>query len=278
MDLVALSGAIKDIWRDDKRFQQLTAEDREIYGEPQLDFLNPPSSDDPLSERKRCNWIQWRAAPYPAQRHAEYLFRADDLGTEQPRILISATLDVSGGLDSYLANFNKKQRYQITGRKSGNAGFVARTIFPREHAEEIWKVIHSSQERQGRAIANMFEQRPKAFDFPDYVNYSDPNYLDICVGTFSPEGEMVAYILGKRVGDHVQYDEIMGHNDYLSYQVVNHAHFYFLEQVLKQEVIPRCLNYGPWYSGVNAFSREGGLNLWKRKSNFRPVYLISASS
>lgn len=268
---------IKRNWHNPERFQQLTVEDRNQFGEPELVFLDPPASEDLASERKRRNWLDWRAAPYPADRHSEYLFRPDDLTGDHPRFLLSAVLDVSNGLDSYLGQFNKKQRYQITGRKAANTGFSTQTISPAEHTGEIWDIIHSSEERQGRTIAASYDNRPRNFHFPDYSGFVDPNYQDVCVGGFSPDGKMVAYILGKRVGDHVQYDEIMGHDDYVATHVMFLVHNAFLKEVVESEKVPKCLNYGPWYSGLNAFSAQGGLNFWKRKTRFRPAYLITAS-
>lgn len=278
MDIGEIEAAIRNAWHIPERFQQLTDEDRKIFGEPGLVFLNPPISGDSSCAIKRQNWLAWRAAPYPAERHSEYLFRVDDLNTGHPRILVSAVLDVATGVDQYLAQFNKKQRYQVTGRKAANAGFTTRIINPAEHAGEIWDIIHSSYERQGRGIAKIYDTRPRDHDFPEYLDFVDPNYKDICIGGFSPDGRMVAYILGKRVGDHVQYDEIMGHAEFVATQVMFLVHFAFIEEVLQQETIPKCLNYGPWYSGVNPFSSRGGLNFWKRKTRFCPAYLITAFS
>lgn len=273
-----LVAAVKEISRDPRRFQQLTEEDKREYGEPAIFVLNPPPSDDPASERKRRNWIAWRGAPYPAERHAEYVFNCADLADDNhPRILLSAVLDIHAGLDTYIAQFDKKKRYAVTGRKAYNAGFTTGEISPAKYAEDIWQIIHSSAERQGRAIAETFDERPRDHSFPDYETFRDAEYKDICVGAFAPDGQLVAYILGKRVGDHVQYDEIMGHRAYLAQDVVGLAHYAFLQRVLEQEQVPRCLNYGPWYSGANAFSAEGGLNFWKRKNRFRPAYLINAS-
>jgi len=274
----AVEFAVREAWTDATRFQPLTPEDRELYLRPGLVVLDPPLTHCARADEKRQNWLNWRAASYPANRHAEYLFRRSDIGTDHPRILLSAVLDISAGLDCYLAQFNKKQRYGVTGKKAVNAGYTTRDIYPPEHAADIWDIIHSSDQRQGRQIATTFHSRAKDYAFAEYQPFTDPNYKDICVGGFSPEGKMVAFILGKRVGDHVQYDEIMGHNDHLKLNVMFLTHYFFLQRVLEQEVVPRCLNYGPWYSGANAYSPEGGLNFWKRKTRFHPAYLISASS
>lgn len=269
---------LKKNWLNSERFQQLTEEDREKYGEPEIVFLDPVPGEEPASVIKRRNWLNWRAAPYPAERHSEYLFRADDLQSKHPCILLSAVLDVSAGFDMYIGQFNKKQRYQVRGRKAANAGFSTRIIQPAEFSSEIWDIIHSSEKRQGRIIAASYDSRPRDYNFPDYVALNDPYYQDICVGGFSPEGKMVAYILGKRVGEHVQYDEIMGHAEYVLSGVMFFTHDAFIREVLEQEKVPKCLNYGPWYSGTNAFSAQGGLNFWKRKTRFLPSYLTTVSS
>lgn len=263
---------------DPERFQSLTQEDSEYYGNPDLVLLDPPKTTDPNAAKKRQNWLGWRAASYPAQRHSEYLFKLHrDCERGGPRILLSAVLDPTAGLEAYLALFNNKQRYHVTGRKATNLGYVAKPINPREHAAEIYNIVHSSETRQGRPIVQQFWDRPVNHNFPDYLEYQDFNYKDICVGVFDPDGVMVAYLLGKRVGDHVQYDEIMGHYDHVGNRIVFLLNFFFIQECLKQEKVPRCLNYGPWYSGVNPYSPKGGLNFWKRRTRFRPVYLITAS-
>src|SRR5262245_36364629 len=124
----------------------------------------------------------------------------------------------------------------------------------------------------------MFLDRARNHDFPDYIEYGDPNYNDICCGAFAPDGTLAAYLLGKRVGEHVQYDEIMGHAAHIANDVMYLLHFEFLRLCMQSPAPPQCLNYGSWYSGANPFSAEGGLNRWKRKVNFKPAYLILASS
>ena len=275
-----LHAALDRVLGEEERFQQLTDDDRSSFGAPELIRLDPPATTDPVAAEKRRKWFEWRAAPYPASRHSEYLLVLPrDLEGEAPRILISAVLNPEAGIDAYLERLDKKRRYQIEGRKPINVGYSTAQIgHPSEHARDIHAIIHSSSQRQGRAISPMFEQRAEDYDFPAYDLCDDPNYKDICTGVFAPDGTLVAYLLGKRVGDHVQYDEIMGHADHLSKDVMYLLHFAFLSQCLEQEIVPRCLNYGPWYSGQDPYSAASGLNFWKRKTRFRPAYLIAASS
>jgi len=275
-----LQSTLVELLGNEKRFQQLTEEDRAEFGVPELCRLDPPGTSDPAAQKKRRCWLEWRGAPYRASRHSEYLFRIPgDLEKPAPRILISAVLDPGVDINAYLEGLDKKRRYQLQGRKPRNMGYTTAPIFhPRDHAAAIHAIIHSSRERQGRVIAPMFDKRPADYDFPEYDTCADPSYRDICTGVFAPDGTLAAYILGKRVGDHVQYDEIMGHVEHLANDVMYLLHFAFLQQCLEQECIPRCLNYGPWYSGRNPYSAGSGLNFWKRKTRFRPAYLITASS
>lgn len=259
-------------------FQRLTTEDYEEYGQPQMIYLNPPKGKDPEAEKKRTNWIRLRAAPTPAKRHSEYLHIPELDGSGGPKILISAVMATPSSTEVYLEKFKAKRRYKIAGRKASKEGYSARPIKPAEHNHEIYEIIHSSTERQGRAIADAYDQRPSNYKFPDYLDFDDPDYQDICSGVFSPEGELVAYLLGKRVGHHVQYDEIMGHMDHVKNDVMYLLHYQFLLQCMETSTPPQCLNYGPWYSGKNPFSSKGGLNRWKRKVRFQPAYLILASS
>lgn len=260
-------------------FQRLTDEDESLYGTPEFLCLNPPVVADSLCMLKRQNWIDWRAAPYPAKRHSEYLYiPALGKSSNAPKILLSAVLETPNSIEEYVAISNRKRRYDILGRKAISRGYYAKPIVPAEQSGPIWEVIHSSDTRQGRGIASMFADRPKDFSFPDYIEYAEEDYRDICCGVFSESGDLAAYLLGKRVGDHVQYHEIMGHKDHVGNDVMYLLHIKFLELCTQLPNRPKCLNYGSWYSGQNPFSPEGGLNRWKRKTHFKPAYLILASS
>lgn len=259
-------------------FQQLTPEDAEVYGSPELIYLSLPQLDDPKCMKKREDWINWRAAPYPAERHSEYLYIPETDKSGETRILLSAVMPVFNRLDDYLKVISGKRRYDILGKKAIRKGYESRPIKPAEHSKEIWEIIHSSNSRQGRAIAPIFLKRSPDYDFPSYRPYNNPYYDDICLGIFAPDEKLVAYLLGKRVGDHVQYDEIMGHKDHIHNDIMYLLHITFIDYCMKCEIPPKYLNYGPWYSGDNPYSSEGGLNRWKRKVKFKPAYLIRASS
>lgn len=260
------------------QFQSLTADDASIYGEPEMIYLNPPAVDNELCMRKRSEWIKWRAAPFEAKRHSEYLYIPEVDKGNGPQIMISAVLLTPKSIDSYLEGISKKRRYDVRGKKALKEGYTAMAIHPTEHAHDIYEIIHSSKERQGREITSIYLDRPPDYDFPSYRNYYNPQYEDICCGVFAPDGQLVAYLLGKRVGHHVQYDEIMGHVEHLHNDIMYLLHITFLKLCIDLPIPPQCLNYGPWYSGVNPFSPEGGLNRWKRKVRFKPAYLILASS
>lgn len=273
-----ITGSVQPLLSDPKRFQQLTESDLEIYRHPRCCQLQLPRPTTDAAQEKLDAWIQWRAAPYQADRHSEYLFVCDQDIPEGPRILVSAVLDISGGLAAYCDQFNKKQRRKITGRKAELLGYKVRPISPAEHAGEIAGIIGSAVTRQGRQIAERYAGRSDQYSFPDYIDYGDPQFNDICVGVFSANSVMVAYLLGKRVGDHIQYDEIMGHKEHLKNDIMELLHYEFLRICSEQEVVPKCLNYGPWYSGSSPYSAETGLNFWKRKLRFQPSYLMIASS
>lgn len=278
MKLEDLIKKVTPLLSDSQKFQQLTQEDKEIYGTPELIVLSISKPTNPDCALKLKNWLDWRAAPYKAERHSEYLFLSDsDFNNSAPRILVSAILKIPNDIEVYLRQFNNKQRYRITGQKALNMGYTSQIIKPQEYTKEIWEIIHSCKERQGRPIAKMFLERDKDHKFSEYKNYIDPLYQDICVGVFSPEGQLIAYLLGKRVGEHIQYDEIMGHYAHLKNNVMFLLHYSFLRNCLLQEKVPTCLNYSQWYSGTNPYSIKGGLNFWKRKTRFQPAYLIAVS-
>jgi hypothetical protein len=268
-----MSDQIPDV-SDAKQFQQLTEEDKGVYGEPKVLVLNPPHVDDEQCRLKRENWIEWRAASYPGIRHSEYLHVAGS----QSKVLISAVLPTPKSIEDYIGSLERKHRGRLIGNKASVLGYSARQIDPLSEGPGIWSVIHSMDERQGKPIAKQFEERPRDHQFPEYQPYSNAAYRDVCCGVFAPDGTLSAYLLGKRVGDHVAYDEIMGHADHLDNNVMYFLHISFLEQCLLQDIVPTCLNYGPWYSGQNPYSPEGGLNRWKRRLGFHPAYLILASS
>lgn len=273
------SHILQSLLSQPKRFQPLTEDDGRLYGAADLIMLDPPRTGDALCDQKRRNWIDWRAAPYQVKRHSEYLFDPTrDLAEGAPRLLLSAVMPAPLDSTQYLASIRGDKRYTVCGRKAESRGYVPRVIAPAEHAHDIWDIIHSSTERQGREIAPMFADRPRDWSFPEYRNFAHPEYQDICAGVFSSENRLVAYLLGKRVGHHVQYDEIMGHADHVGSDVMYLLHYYFLLLCSALGNVPQCLNYGPWYSGENPYSAIGGLNAWKRRIGFRPAYLILASS
>lgn len=257
--------------------QSLTDDDSHYYQDDNFIELPLPQIVDNRSKSKVDNWLSWRAAPYPADRHSEYLLLwPNDQGKRSPRILLSAVLDPNNLSTEEVSRMDGKKRYFITGRKAINQGYVGcRLSHPKLFANDIYEVIHSNHLRQGRPIAEMYRYRARDFQFPDYDLYEHPECRDICVGVMSPEGQLVAYLLGKRVGAHVQYDEIMGHADHLKNRIMQLLHYYFIEQCLREEVIPTCLNYGPWYSGKNPYSPDTGLNYWKRRMGFQPAYLVT---
>lgn len=244
-------------------------------------YLRPPQPLNDACRRKLEDWLSWRGASHAAQRHSEYLHRSDVDGDGGPKILVSAVIQRPASIETYLGGLDSERRRQVRAAKPLKLGYAACPIRPREHSRAIWQIIHSSETRQGRPIAPIFLQRPPDYDFPAYREYGDPQFEDICCGVFAPPNQqLVAYLLGKRVGDHVQYDEIMGHADHIGADVMYLLHLSFLELCAKQPPPhrPLWLNYGGWYSGADAFSAQGGLNRWKRRVNFKPAYLILASS
>jgi len=265
---------------DSGRFQQLTSRDAELFGRPEIVRLDVPTTDDPIASVKRERWFTLRGAPQPAERHSEYLYiRPGDDDGDHPRILISAVLDVSeGSIEDYLSRLPGRHRHYVSALSPREHGYTTTRIDPADYAAEIAAIIRSSDRRQGRQIAEPYRSRPEDYDFPDYGPNCDPRFRDLCFGVLSPQGRLVAYLLGKRIGDHVYYDEIMGHADALPNGVMYLLHRAFLEGCLAEDVIPRCLHYGPWYSGAEPFDHTKGLNLWKRRTGFRPAYLTAAYS
>lgn len=259
-------------------FQQLTDDVRAIYGEPELVYLRPPKPSNDTCREKLANWLKWRAAPYPASRHSEYLYKPDDDGETGPEILLSAVMPTPSSMTAYLEGVSRKRRYDVRARKALKHGYSARVIQPGEESRGIWEIVHSTEQRQGRPIVAMFGDRPPDYDFSAHQPTEDVAFDDICCGVFAPEGNLAAYLIGKRLGDHVQYEEIMGHAEHIQYDVMYLLHYSFLEMCVANELPPQCLNYGSWYSGTDPFSPTGGLNRWKRKVKFRPAYLILASS
>lgn len=259
-----------------ERLQRLTDEDREHFGTPLLVTLAPPEAHHEADWRKLECWIRWRAAPYAAKRHSEYLALPSD-GPKGPHIMLSAVLRTPSSGDAYLATIDQKRRYDILGKKAIGRGYSVRPIRPWEHGPAIHGIIHSTTTRQGRPIAPQFADRPADHPFDAYRPSGDPAFADICVGVFSADDSLVAYLLGKRVGDHVQYDEIMGHADHLAHDIMYLLHWGFLDACIATPQPPAWLHYGAWYSGANPFSPEGGLNRWKRKTKFVPAYLALAS-
>lgn len=261
--------------------QQLTDADTLLYEAAKPLFLMPPPTSCRAAIKKQQNWFKWRGASYAADRRAHYLHihNSSEAVMENHKVLISAVLEPSSAFEYISKYASKKLRYQLKGAKATNLGYYTKSLsHPKHYSQEIYNVIHSSDKRQGRSIAPMFALRESSCNFENCLEVSDHNYQDINLGVFSKNDELVGYILGRRVGDHIQYDEIMGHDDHLGNHIMYLLHFEFLRECLKQKKAPTCLNYGPWYSGINPFSPDGGLNRWKRRYGFRPAYLVGLYS
>lgn len=255
-------------------FQPLIPEDLARFGEPILAFIEMPVPETASARHKLIDWVNWRAAPYPADRTGQYLFIPGV--DEGAKILVSAVMRTPDSIPAYIESLRSKDRYTVRGRKASARGYSARGINPSDHSRDIFAIVHSAQRRQGRPLAAMFADRSADFDFSAYRSTGDPRFDDICSGVFLGD-ELVAYLLGKRVGHHVQYDEIMGHADHLHNDIMYLLHFHFLQMCVDGQSPPEWLNYGPWYSGSDPFSPKGGLNRWKRKVGFKPGFLTLAS-
>lgn len=256
--------------------QQLTPADRTQYGEPAVIELDPTPPRTPLAAQKLRDWLAWRGAPYPADRHSEYLFLPGDEGSS-PKILVSAVLRTPETFAGYIADSPRRRRAHLRANLALRHGYEGARIDPGQHSAAIHEIIHSSQQRQGRPIVERFAVRPPDHDFASARTTGDPRYDDLCVGVFRG-GLLAAYLVGRRVDDHVVYEEIMGHADHLDNGIMWLLHRTFLETAAAAAPRPKWLHYGAWYSGVDPFSPTGGLNAWKRKARFKPAYLTHVSS
>lgn len=255
------------------QFQKLIEEDKNIYNQPADLYINPQVSNDPLSENKRQKWIELMGAPYKDTRHSEYIcFKNRNI---KKNILISAVLILPFDLDQFFKKMRSDTRINLKGNSAKNKGYYVKDILPDNFSENIFEIIHSTNERQNRKISKHILDRPLNYKFERYKDFQDKNYQDICLGVFDNLNILRGYLLGFRVGDHVFYDEIMGHSLYLKDNIMHLLHYFFVKRCLELEIIPKYLNYGPWYSGNNPFDINSGLNLWKRKLGFQPAYLFS---
>lgn len=257
--------------------QDPTEEDRERYGTPPTLVLRPRPPRTDRAALKLRTWVELRAAPYPAERHSEYMAFAHD-GDDAPRTLLSAVLETPTDIEAYDAARPHRHRAELRGNRARRRGYSGRRIDPAAFAGQIHEIVHSSPTRQGRGITERFATRPPDHDFSEFAPTGDPAYDDLCVGVFDRENALAAYLLGRRVDEHVQYEEIMGHADALGDGVMWLLHRVFLEHAAASDPRPRWLHYGSWYSGASPYAPDRGLNLWKRKAGFWPAYLQLGAS
>lgn len=258
-------------------FQSVLESDESRFGAPTIRKLTIPSATNAADRRKISNWISWKGAPYAAKRHSEYLLLPSYLAKEPQRLLVSAVIHGLVSIEQYLSELGSNRRSKLKWKEATSRGFVAKKIRPEERAAEISEIITSSNERQGKPIDPRFLQRGPRHRFLEYSEDFGRELKDLCVGVETSRGSLVAYLLGKRVGDHIFYDEIMGHAEYLQYGVVDLMHIFFLEKSLEIESSSLVLHYGSWYSGSHARDPSQGLNRWKRNRGFRPAYLTLSS-
>ncbi len=275
---MSANGDTNEVPDIDERFQSLVEEDRQSYGEPGVILVRSRLEEGRCLDacRKKVeDWIAWHGAPYPADRHAEYMYvpsRSDR------KVLLSAVLVLPGTFEDYRSWFSRKRRSNAMGRKAANLGYKTSPFRPRDYAEQIYRIIHSRPERQGREVEAAFWDRPPDEPFDRYEPIGCPRHENLAWGVFTPEGGLAAYLLGMRVGDVLFYEEIMGHADHLDNDVMYLLHAELVGHCIGLREPPEFLHYGPWYSGRDPFNPRGGLNRWKRKVRMRPAYLVLASS
>jgi hypothetical protein len=141
---------------------------------------------------------------------------------------------------------------------SGRLGYVAQPIDRSQHLDEIYAINTSLPERQGRAMAAAYQERPEHAPLPAYPC---PRHRIDEWGVMSSDGVLVAYLVLYVCGDLVMVSQILGHGDHMQNDVMYLLMLHALERV----PLPATVFYNRHDSGTD------GLRYFKERLGFQPT-------
>lgn len=100
-----------------------------------------------------------------------------------------------------------RKRAAMATRRGYRFDFIHRE----QHADEVYEIRTSRDERQGREMAPAYRERPTFSPLPAYAC---GRHAIRTTGVYHPDGMLVAYLTMYRAGELALVSEILGHGDY----------------------------------------------------------------
>ncbi|MCW7755442.1 hypothetical protein OOT00_15810 [Desulfobotulus sp. H1] len=211
---------------------------------------------------------------------------------ELPDQIQTAVIDLESykNFEDYIAEAKKihKGNSFRKSHKSKREGFYSKPFNPRLFIPDIVEINHSKEVRCGRKMSEPYRRTVQDFGGPPQkrLNFQWPEcplHFDLwwgifmkknghCQGVVETGEKLFAYIRLRRNGNYALYGQILGHGEYLNKGIMYALHFNILEWLLKKESgYAKGLSY-LCYAGYN----QGGEGLirWKKRTLFRPTYLV----
>ncbi len=242
----------------------------------QLNLSGTGSSTSPLIRRYQAYYRQFVQAGQPVRRGIAMLL---------PLCHYADALQFNRQLKKNAGNFWREAE------KARRAGLVVQPLMLANHTPDMLAIRRSRKVRAFGPVLDAFTLTlsdlggaPTQFQplqLPDAAEH-----WDLYLGVFKPvsgyqQGDVVtsqqllAYARLHRIGNMLRYAELMGHAQYQHQGVMSLLHLELVSMLLQRDK--------PWLQGIDYFSYgaleqgSAGLLFWKRKAQFLPYLLDSAS-
>lgn len=208
----------------------------------------------------------------------------------EPRLL-PALLPLMQFVDgeAFLRTLSKSVRSDE--RAARNHQLSCRFFEPRNHSQDLYEIVRSRPERQGRPMREAVLENFQSIGHPSEGHVAltpihDPQNFHRWIGVFQPlEGHrqgnvqtnerLLGFILLNRKSELAFYTTIMGHGDYLKWGIMFALHLHIMKWLLSREEEAtrgiQFLMYSAWQDG------QSGLRRWKERAGFAP-FLLHATS
>jgi len=188
---------------------------------------------------------------------------------EPGKIATAMTLNTT--YDEYLKAIKKihKGSTYYALRKAEKEEFVCKPFNLLANIENMIEINTSKPIRQGRPMDSFYSSEDKYRKFYKKFKEQSPDacpfHYDVLFGCFSGD-KVVGYIRLRRMGNFVQYAQLLGHGDYLKDGIMYLLHFHVMKWIF-ENTDAKYLWYSWWNRG------KGGVIMWKRKVGFEPYEL-----
>jgi len=185
----------------------------------------------------------------------------------------SSWIDIKNfDLEDYIAKVKKIHKGSSVrhAKKADREGYNCKSFVFNDFVKDIVEINKSKSVRCGRPMSKWYRQTER--ELAD-INFNRPTcyfHYDMWWGIFGESEKLLAYIHLRRIGNYLQYSQILGHSDYLKYGIMYNLHFSIMKWISEGSEYVQNLNH-LWYSNHNC---KPGAKQWKEKVMFAPVHFI----